>query len=322
MVPDDRLQTHSVVSTDMTSRSAGVMGSEKLLQSTLNENPPLISTSPMKMPFWTVSHCHLQTMAPPFGPVAFITCQNWLEGRRVLGPHPILCHVPVQGFEVNVQFLQFYLPRGLVEKCRTQMCRLRRLVKDEYGRICPTAFGKELHHSQKHICYVQDHIAYTFYIISAGRSAVLESAEVQQENEESSALMLDPATIPSHNSRLAPCQNVPSALHFHLHTGSVMPETPVRGKFWEVSGDSEVKEPERGGVGWFRVCAPVRSSPGGRKALCRVDFLPAGNPAHSLHPPPLTSRADAVRAEFRKPRVPYAGGVAYKQDPARGRSAW
>lgn len=122
--------------------------------------------------------------------------------------------------------------------------------------------------------------------------------------------------------RLAPCQNVPSALHFHLHTGSVMPETPVRGKFWEVSGDSEVKEPERGGVGWFRVCAPVRSSPGGRKALCRVDFLPAGNPAHSLHPPPLTSRADAVRAEFRKPRVPYAGGVAYKQDPARGRSAW
>ncbi|KAL1282888.1 hypothetical protein QQF64_001691 [Cirrhinus molitorella] len=74
-----------------------------------------------------------------------------------------------------------------------------------------------------------------------------------------------------------------------------MPETPARGKFWEVSGDAEVKEPERGGVGWSRVCAPMRSSPGGHKLLSRVDFLPAGNPAHSLHPPPLTSPADAVR---------------------------
>ncbi|KAF4119152.1 hypothetical protein G5714_001203 [Onychostoma macrolepis] len=87
MVPDDRLQTHSMVSTDMTSHSAGVTGSQKFLQSTLNEDPPLSSTSSMKMPFWTVSHCHLQTMAPPFGPVAFITCQNWLEGRRALGPY-------------------------------------------------------------------------------------------------------------------------------------------------------------------------------------------------------------------------------------------
>lgn len=56
-----------------------------------------------------------------------------------------------------------------------------------------------------------------------------------------------------------------------------------------------------------------RSSPGGHKALRRADFLPAGNPAHSLHPPPLMSQADA---EFRKPRVLFAGGVAYKQYPS------
>ncbi len=57
--------------------------------------------------------------------------------------------------------------------------------------------------------------------------------------------------------RWALCQYILSALHFHLHTSSVMPESPVRGKVWEVSGDAEVKEPMRGGVGWFRVCTHV-----------------------------------------------------------------
>lgn len=98
-------------------------------------------------------------------------------------------------------------------------------------------------------------------------------------------------------------------LLFHL-CQSIVPSAPPPHQLCDAWNPSERKilgsvewhwgkGSRRGGVGGFRVCKS--SSPGGCKPLRRVDFLPAGNPAHSLHPPPLTSPADAVRAECTSP---------------------
>lgn len=115
-------------------------------------------------------------------------------------------------------------------------------------------------------------------------------------------------------------------LLFHL-CQSVVPSAPPPHQLCDAWNPSERKilgsvgwhwgkGSRRGGVGGFRVCKS--SSPGGCKPLCRVDFLPAGNPAHSLHPPPLTSPADAVRAERTSPS-PVLQPCGLKTEPIWGR---